>query len=512
MATITPIDDSATASNSGPKITPIEDGASPPKEHGALRESIQPLLNIPKDIGQDFISGVRHTGEGIRNENTHKVGFSKGGLQAAGGVLESAGAPITGTARALVGDPARKLFGTDTTFGRVASRTMEDAASVFGPVAAEQLGVKLSTTLASPDSPIRRLMDNGVQLTLGQLEPKFMKRMEEAAKSVPVLGSFIRAAENRTLDSFNVATANKALAPIGVTLDVKTGREAIQQGQEVLNKAYTGVLDQIPRFVKSPQLDADIAGLKALVNEMPPGQADRFNAILDNRLEKRFGPQGNMDGKTFKQVESELFNLARTAKASADSAERQFGIAIDEVRSSLRSELERQYPVFAKELTDVNHAYALFTNVERAAGRRSTSEGRFTPGDLLQSIKAEDKTARKRAFAAGDKPLQIWAEDAQSVIGNKLPDSGTTERALWDLTAGGGAMALGGPKALGAIGAGSLPYTKTGQRAVNALAKDAPVAPKAAFNALIDPTLGVAATGAKEGENAPGMEHLTGAP
>jgi hypothetical protein len=153
-----------------------------------------------------------------------------------------------------------------------------------------------------------------------------------------------------------------------------------------------------------------------------------LDSIVNNRVGNRFGQAQTMDGKTFKQVESELTNLAGNLKASSDAAQRQIGHHIDDVRGALRDTVARQYPEQAKELKRINQSYSLFADVEQAASRRAGSEARFTPGDLLQSIKRSDRSPRDRAFAAGDRPLQKWAEDAQKIIGNKLPDSGTTER------------------------------------------------------------------------------------
>jgi hypothetical protein len=441
------------------------------KPESFLSNVIKPVKNIPKDIGEEFRAGTEMIKSGEKDISSGTVwGVAKGiGKEALGG-LQQYGSPVSGAAKALVGDPARAAISQDTVYGRMAANTLEDAASIFGPGAVGEL----SKTISTASGPVRTLMENGVQLTPGQLNPKYAKRLEEAAKSIPILGSFIRSAEARTLDSFNVATVNKALALIGAKADAKTGREAIQSGQKILSNAYSNMLNKIPALHQDKEFDASINNLKSMAAELPSGISDRFNAILNNRVIKRFGDLKTMDGQTFKGVESELTNIAMQSKSSPDAAERQLGYAIDEVKSSLRDALGRQYPMLAENLSGINHAYSRFADIERAAGTRATASSRFTPSDLLRAIKRGDKSPRDRQFAAGNRELQNWGEDAFSVIGNTLSDSGTAERrAVWDV-AGGGAAYYADPRMLTTMLGGSALYTAPGQAAVNAIVRGTP--------------------------------------
>ena len=272
------------------------------------------------------------------------------------------------------------------------------------------------------------LMKAGVNLTPGQMAGQVGKRVEEGSKSLPFAGSVVRGAEGRTLDSFNVATAQRALEPIGTTLKAKTGRDAIVEGQSALDRAYDAVLDKIPSFHVDPTFKSAIDNLRTMAAEMPPAARDQFETILKNRVGVRLSPTGTMDGRTLKKVESELGQKSRSLKSSQDASQRDVGYALDEVKGAIRDALARQYPDAAKELSAVNKAYSLFANVELASSRRAVSGGQFTPGDLLQAIKREDRSPRDRQFGAGNRPLQDWAESAQEIIGNKLPDSGTAER------------------------------------------------------------------------------------
>ena len=463
------------------RLSEITSAPTSTESHSQLDNLTKPLADLPKDIWADVKAGFRAETEAV-HEAQHPSNplDMTAGLKAIGGAAQIAGAPITGAAKALVGDPSRAVIPQDTIYGKMASNALEDAAAVFGPAAASKLGVTLSKAASTVGSPIKTLMDNGVQLTLGQLEPRFAKRIEEAAKSVPILGSFIRSSEARTLDSFNVATVNKALEPLGIKVDgAKNGREAIQQGQKAIGKAYDDVLKQIPAVHYDTELDAELDKIKTAASELPPGHQDRLTAIIDHRISQRVGPLMAFDGRTFKDIESQLTNLAAESKASADGAERSLGYAIDDVRGALRDALGRQYATLKPQLEDINHAFSRFADVERAASSRATGESRFTAGDLLASIKRSDKSPRDKQFAAGNRPLQDWGETAHKIIGNKLPDSGTTERAMIDMGAlgmGSGAAIYGHPGALMGLGAALTPYTKTGQSAINAGLPEIPAA------------------------------------
>ncbi len=192
-------------------------------------------------------------------------------------------------------------------------------------------------------------------------------------------------------------------------------------------------------------------------------------------------PTGTMDGETLKRVESELGHFAGEYRSSSDAAQRQLATAFDETRSILRQAVARQNPEGASRLKDINAAYAMLARIEPASYRRLGSQGVFTPMDLLASVRSGDRTVRHRDFAHGDALMQQFAETGQRVLAKDLPDSGTTERALWDavirgltglgiLGGAGGTAAVHaagvGLPATAALGAMVGPYTRVGGEAV----------------------------------------------
>lgn len=344
----------------------------------------------------------------------------------------------------------------------------------IGTAAGGVLGT-LASKVGSPvvkgvDGDAKKLIDAGVKLTPGQMIGGVAKNVEEKATSAPITGHFIANALHDTTKSFNIATINKALEPIGAKLpsNIPAGHDAVAAAQKALGTAYDTLLPKMSlRMDKGFADDVGRVVQDARSGILPKDKAEQFEAYLKSRVLAPFQQSGNrLDGAQLKKIESDLTERASRYTGSRDVADRDMADAINTVKTSLRDALTRQNPNFAPELQKVNQAYAMFTRIQNAAQRRVTSGGVFTPGDLLGAVKATDKSVRKGAFARGDALLQDWAETGQKVIGNRTPDSGTAGRlGVKDLL---GASA--GPLSAVPLAAAGLPYTKAGQAAVQGLA------------------------------------------
>lgn len=340
------------------------------------------------------------------------------------------------------------------------------------------IGGVLGTLASKVGSPVTKgvtgdaktLIDAGVKLTPGQMIGGAAKGAEEKATSAPITGHFIAGALHEATKSFNIATINKALAPIGAKLpgNIPAGHEAVAAAGKALGTAYDQIL---PRM--SLKVDKDFAnGITQVVKQardgiLPADKSAQLEAYLRARVLAPFRKTGRLDGAQLKKVESDLTERASRYSRSNDPADRDFADAINAVKTSMRSALERQNPNFAPELQKINSGYAMLVRIQNAAQRRVTSGGVFTPGDLLGAIKATDKSVRKSAFARGDALLQGWGEAAQKVIGNRTPDSGTAGRMmardLYAIPTGIIPNAIAG-----------LPYTGAGTAAARAVGTAAP--------------------------------------
>jgi hypothetical protein len=358
----------------------------------------------------------------------------------AAGVTERAIPPLIGGASAGI----QPVDSKDT--GDFRKQKLEQ---VTGGMVGGKVGDTVMHALGGAIAPVmgagqRILHDLGVQMTPGQLAGGYPRRIEEALSSVPFIGNKVRRGENRSIDTFNRASVDQVLEPIGGRLPdhIATGRDAIGYAQGELSDAYERLLPNL-RFRGTQRLADDMRTAMQDLHSFGPQYAREYLQQLRARVLNRMAPTGTMDGTTFKEVESELTYLQATYRASQDPGQRHMGRAFDDLLESLRSELEIQNPRYAGQLQSINRAYAMLSRVEGASMKRATPDGTFMPSDLLRDVRQNAlRRGQRKRFARGEAQMQDVAEAGQGVLPRKLPDSGTTERALVGGTATAGALGL----------------------------------------------------------------------
>jgi len=434
--------------------------------------------------GSKTLTGMRQDTEAVNKaaladyqskfdpENTPGASFGRGVGQAlatapitpairAGGALKSAaaGAGVGAGAGALTpvydGDFAAekgKQVGTGAAFGGA----LGAAAGALGK--------------AAPTQEARALQDAGVRVPVGRAAGGAASRLEEGAESVPIVGDMIRGSHRQAVEDFNRATFNKVLEPIGQTLSPKTiGREAVKETRQKIGAVYENVLDQIKRVDLDQQFAQEGAKISAMTSELGESAQRQFLNILRNRVQARITTAGTMSAQTMKAVDSDLGRLAAGFRKSQDPNMQGLGSAIQEVQRSLRANVERVaermgQPELAKQLQAANSAWSQWVRVADASSRAGSKEGIFSPAALRAAVAKADK----RGFREGDAVLQDWAQQAEAVLGPKVPDSGTPFRLLG--TAGLGGMFV--DPTIAATGAAmAIPYTGIGQKAATALAR-----------------------------------------
>jgi hypothetical protein len=343
--------------------------------------------------------------------------------------------------------------------------------------------------------PADEVLKDGVRLTPGRALGGAYQRVEEGMESIPIVGDMIKKSHRRAIEDFNRAAINRVLDPIAERLEKgqPVGREAIAFVESRLGNAYDKVLGKIKRVDLDNQFADEVGKVTDMVQTLPPDLAKQFDKIVTIRVLDKLTPAGTMSAETMKAVESDLGRIARGLRSNADMEKRQLGDAITEIQQSLRGAVERSAPEHAGELKAVNEAYAKFVRVQRAAAS-VTDEGVFSPAQLVNSVKASDGSVRKGAFARGDALMQDFAENAKSVLGSKVPDSGTPFRVLTAAGLGGGASYLGAdPEHIAGVGALALPYTRAGRAAtLAAIAKRPELAREiAALMARASPGAGI---------------------
>jgi hypothetical protein len=321
---------------------------------------------------------------------------------------------------------------------------------------------------------VQALMQRGVTTTPGQTLGGWANRLEEGAQSIPFVGDVIKSARRRSVETFNRAAVNEALAPIGYTVPRNTpmGHQVIDAAHDIVGQQYDNLLPHL-RVRADPQFVNNMQNVLDASTHLEPNMAQTFTNILRDKIFHRFAPNGGMTGNDFKTMESELGRLARGYSKSQDAGQRELGGALRQTQAELRDLLERSNPTHREELRNINQAYSGLLRVEGAAGKLGADQGVFTPAQLLNSVRSLDPSMRKGAFARGNAPMQELAEQGKEVLGSKVPDSGTPYRAMTGLLGGLGVGAIeptgiGLGTTLGAAGLSSL-YTRPGTAAMRAL-------------------------------------------
>lgn len=88
-------------------------------------------------------------------------------------------------------------------------------------------------------------------------------------------------------------------------------------------------------------------------------------------------------------------------------------------------------------LAKVNLAFAQLKPIEYAVKSAFKNKGIFSTAQLLNGIKAVDRSIRKSTTARGKNLMLGTAREAEEVLGNFTPDSGTANRLFGAMTTSG---------------------------------------------------------------------------
>jgi len=416
-----------------------------------------------KAVGQDGADWARMGGNLITTLPVGMAAPASAGLGArmaygaatgaAGGALQ----PVTNG-----GDNFWSEKGNQTATGAAVGGALAPIAGAVGRVISPK---------ASTNPQLAMLRDSGVTPTVGQALGGAANKAEEKLTSVPIVGDMIARARGKSIDSFNNAAINRATAPIGVRVN-GSGQQAVREAGDALSNAYDDVLGSIKGVSFDNQFSSDLGQLKQMTSGLVPDMQRKFDKLLQDKVMSRMSPSGGLAPETYKAIDSELKQEAARWSKSAMASESELGDAISQLHSLLNQQMRRSNPDVADKLAKIDQGWANLVRIEGAAKAGKNAEGVFTPGQLNQAISAADQSTRKRAVARGTALMQDLGNAGQSVIGNKVPNSFTTDRAL--IAGGGLGAGMVNPAIPGALLAGGALYTQPAQKALVKLIADRP--------------------------------------
>lgn len=448
-------------------------GGKPAEFSNAVLNKMKPFQEAnPVAFGTGQLGGSMLTGAGELKLASQMIpSFAKAGPYLQSGVLGAATGFLTPNENGKTGIDA------------LADAPQKTITGAGGGI----IGTGLGRTVANVVAPklteaAQKLIGEGVNLTPGQMMGGWLRTLEDKATSVPLLGDLIQSSRIKGFEEFNKAAYRRALEPINGTVPNETGREGIKQVKQQITNAYDTLLPKVT-FKPDNTLLNNLSNIQKEVTGITPEDAAKVSAVVNDVIKSRLDKNGEIKGEAFKVVEEKLGGLAKTFSASTDADQKLMGNAYNIALGELRDNLARNNPQYAKELNNVNTAFANYARL-RSAGSMANTQDIFTPSQLASAIKSADKSAGKGSTATGNALMQDLSDAAVSTLPAVIPDTGTAGRnavnTLVAALAGGGGKAAyeAAPMVTGgtalAAGALALPYLPGVRKVVTAMAAKRP--------------------------------------
>ncbi len=361
------------------------------------------------------------------------------------------------------------------TEGLTGNKELGIAAGLAAPAGA----ARLFAGKENVSNDARKLAEEGVSMTPGQISGGTLKRIEDAITSIPIAGDVVKAAQRRGLVSFSNAALNRALAPVGEKLPSGLkGNDAVSYVQDTLGGKYDSLLANVTSHLdrpanakgSQPTLRGDLGQVLGKASaKLPDEQYREFEGIVQREVVDVYRQNGGrIDGESLKKIESQLSSMATTMRQSQNYKERDMAAYVREAKDAVHETVARQNPDVAKDLKAVDNGWMNFKRAQRAASTVGSDKGVFTPAQLLSATRALDRSKDKSASARGEAPMQDLAQAGKSTLASSVPDSGTATRAVVEAGALGGLGHLlnpaAGATALGAMSIYSPPVQALIQR------------------------------------------------
>ena len=291
------------------------------------------------------------------------------------------------------------------------------------------------------DPNVRILRDAGVELTPGQAFGGGARTAEERLSGVPFIGGPIQAAQRRGTESFDIAVANRVLAPLNATVpeDIKVGRELVDHVSTTVSNAYKNIASEVTPFRLDRQFLTDVTNISKefLTTDM----SEEFANLIRRDILRRLQHAGRqIDGNTYLDITQTLGKNARDYLGSLNLKERELGRAFAALRESFDDVLTRTNPDLTDQVMAARRAFRNLVPMEAAAN--VADGGIFTPAQFANAVRNADISPRGAAFSGGRANMQDLADAGVLVMGGAPGAAGAIDRLV---TTGlmGGAAATG---------------------------------------------------------------------
>jgi len=403
--------------------------------------------------------------------------LAPGGM-AAGRYISSAPSLLSAVGRgAMVGGGTGAIYGAGAADGGLRERlqgaqdgafvgAMTGGALAGGGNVIGQATRGVSMTGGQRAAEVQTLANNGVFMTPGQRIGGLALTAENLAQRAPVVGTAIRGARQRGVESLNRAVGNRALDAIGegVPADVPAGGDMVGAVADRLGSKFDEAYALVPRFTPDEPLQQGLATVAQAKSDLPPELGQQFDNILQSRLPRLSDASGAQVGA----IRSEISGLAARYSRSQDVAQQGLGQMLSGVADELDAAIGRISPEAGGILSQARDGYSDYIRLERAS---TAAGGRpFSPSQFERAVSGADGSVRKGAVGRNEARMQDLSRAASSVMRDQFGNPGTAD------AAGMGALAIGSytaPITTGAVATGltaaATPYFLMGRRVLDRL-------------------------------------------
>jgi len=344
--------------------------------------------------------------------------------------------------------------------------------SAGGQLALRGLGRALGGVF-TPSDAARRLMDRGIQPTVGQSVGGLANRTEQAIAGIPIVGSPINRARTRT----NEEVLREGARLSDRNIDLYRGNPGIVDlpknvtGDELLkvvNSNADALYDNVLARIGNINMSNSLQGLSILAKKESAARSIKdpsLQTFIDETIAPALSRSGTMDGFTWKRIDSQLGQNAATYSTSSAASDRQLGAVYKELREWWRGDLQDKVPIhLSEQLKSADAAWREAIPLERAAATaRASRRGGLPTGDeLMASTKVGDRSPLDRNQRYDPNEMEALAKDASEATGNTLGDSGTALRSAAMLGVSGAGAGLAGIVPTAATLAASRAATQIG--------------------------------------------------
>lgn len=328
----------------------------------------------------------------------------------------------------------------------------------------------------SRNAAVRALTDRGIPLTIGDIASqggiigRTVSRTQNALESLPVIGDAIRARRADSREGLSRAAFDEALAPIGASTGGVVGEPGVELARTATRNAYADALDHV-KVQPDNAWNVSIDNITRRAQNLPPDLREHFGRFVYNRLAPSL-KSGNLTGSAYQALRQDIRETINNISGHLD--QRDYANVLRRTEAALSGLLRRQSPQTRGALQAADQAYRRRMVMERAvasSAKNNVQPGIPTPNQIGSAAVANANHFGGNA-ATTRRPFYQLQRDAQNVLPSTLPNSGTVDRA-WILQAfpaiaSGAAYQAGliDPKTAALFAGLGLPYTRTGQRAL----------------------------------------------